>query len=55
MAVKILKPTQVGTLYNEGEVAGFDEETEARLIEQGFAEAVTADKPGKGKGEQPAA
>lgn len=39
MAVKFLKPCQQGTLYNKDEVAGFDKETEARLIKQGFAEA----------------
>jgi len=44
MAVKFLKPTQVGTLYNEGEVAGFDEETEVKLIEAEVAEAVKPDK-----------
>ncbi len=40
MAVKFLKPCQQGALYNEDEVAGFDAETEARLIKQGFAEKV---------------
>lgn len=46
MAVKFLKPCQQGTLYNEGEIAGFDKETEERLIEQKFAEPV---KPAKGE------
>jgi len=41
MAVKFIKPCQQGTLYNEGEVAGFDRETEGRLIKQGFAERHT--------------
>lgn len=47
MAVKFLKPCQQGTLYNEGEIAGFDKETEARLVKQSFAEAVkpAAEKP----------
>lgn len=49
MAVKILKTTQMGTLYNPGELATFDDETEKRLIEQKFAEAYkpakAADKP----------
>lgn len=40
MAVKFLKPCQQGTLYNEGETAAFDDETEKRLVDQGFAEAV---------------
>lgn len=39
MGVKFLKPCQQGTLYNKGEIAGFDRETEARLIKQGYAEA----------------
>lgn len=47
MAVKFLKSTQVGTLYNESEVAGFDEETEAKLIEAEVAEPYQA--PAKGK------
>lgn len=40
MAVKFLRPCQQGALYNEGEVAGFDEATEKRLVDQKFAEAV---------------
>ncbi len=43
MAVKFVKPCQQGSLYNPGEIAGFDKETEARLVKQGFAEAVKAD------------
>lgn len=46
MAVKFLKPTNVGTLYNKGEVAGFSAEIEAALVEQGDAEKVGA-KAGK--------
>ncbi|WP_294328378.1 hypothetical protein [uncultured Sphingomonas sp.] len=42
MAVKFLQPCQQGTLYNEGEVAVFDDETEARLVKQQFAEKVKA-------------
>ncbi len=42
MAVKFLKPCQQGTLYNEGEIAGFDDATEARLVKQEFAEKVKA-------------
>lgn len=52
MAIKFLKPCQQGTLYNENEIAGFDEETENRLIKQGFAEAA---KPAKKTTEKPAA
>ena len=37
MAVKFLKATQVGTLYNEGETAGFDDDVAERLVQQGFA------------------
>jgi hypothetical protein len=43
MAVKFLKPCQQGALYNEGEIARFDKETEARLVAQKFAEAVKAE------------
>ncbi len=42
MAVKFLKPCQQGALYNEGEVAAFDDATEARLVKQEFAEKVKA-------------
>lgn len=42
MAVKFLKPCQQGTLYNEGETASFDADTEKRLVAQKFAEAVKA-------------
>lgn len=47
MAVKFLQPCQQGTLYSEDEIARFDDETEKRLIEQGFAEAVKAKAPEK--------
>lgn len=40
MAVKFLVSTQVGTLYNKGDIAGFDEKTEAELIKAKVAEAV---------------
>lgn len=43
MAVKFLKPCQQGTLYNEGEIAAFDKDTEKRLVDQKFAEAVKAE------------
>lgn len=39
MGVKFLKQCQQGTLYNKGEIAGFDKDTEERLIKQGYAEA----------------
>lgn len=42
MAVKFLTSAQVGTLYNKGEIAAFDDETEAKLIEAKVAEAVKA-------------
>lgn len=45
MAVKFLKPTQQGTLYEEGEIAAFDKEIEDRLIKQKFAVAVKGDQP----------
>ena len=40
MAVKFLQPAQVGTIYNKGEVASFDAETEKDLIGREIAEAV---------------
>jgi hypothetical protein len=40
MAVKFLKPCQQGALYNEGEIASFDEATEKMLVDQKFAEPV---------------
>lgn len=49
MAVTFLKPTQQGTLYNTGETATFDKETEERLVKQRFAD------PAKSKTEKPAA
>ncbi|WP_294292692.1 hypothetical protein [uncultured Sphingomonas sp.] len=44
MAVIFVKPCQQGTLYNVDEVAGFDKDTEKRLIDQEFAKAY---KPAK--------
>ncbi|WP_156361013.1 hypothetical protein [Sphingomonas sp. Leaf257] len=38
MAVKFLKSTQVGTIYNTDEVAAFDAQTEKELIEAKSAE-----------------
>lgn len=38
-AVTFTQPTRVGTLYNTGEVAGFEADVANRLIEQGFAKA----------------
>lgn len=46
MAVKFLQSANVGTLYNEGEVAGFDAKTEAALIKDKIAEPVKT-KPAK--------
>ncbi|WP_314716603.1 hypothetical protein [Sphingobium yanoikuyae] len=40
MAVKFLTQTQVGTLYNKDDVAGFDEKTEEELIKAKCAVAV---------------
>lgn len=45
MAVKFIQPCQQGTLYNVDEIAGFDKETEKRLIEQEFAVAHKPAKP----------
>jgi hypothetical protein len=51
MAVKFLKPCQQGALYNEGEIAGFDKDVEARLVKQGFAESVKAPAKSEGQGQ----
>ncbi|MGO1305733.1 MAG: hypothetical protein ACTMKV_13230 [Sphingomonas parapaucimobilis] len=52
MAVKFLKCCQQGALYTKDEIAGFDAETEDRLIKQEFAKAYEApkDEASKGKG-----
>lgn len=47
-AVKFLMPFTVGALYNEGEVAGFDEATADDLIKRKIAEPVKDAKPAKG-------
>lgn len=49
MTVKFTQSAQVGTLFNEGEIATFDEETEAKLIEDKVA---VAHKLPAAKGEQ---
>ncbi|MEK9211517.1 hypothetical protein [Sphingomonas sp. 2378] len=52
MAVKFLETTQVGTLYNKGEIASFDEKTEKELVEAKTAVAVKADKKDAPSGAQ---
>lgn len=55
-AVKFLMPFTVGALYNEGEIAGFEDAVAADLIERKIAEPVKdakADKGGKGKAAEP--
>lgn len=47
-AVKFLMPYTLGALYNEGEVAGFDDDIAADLIERKIAE------PAKGAKAAPA-
>lgn len=47
MAVKFLTQTQVGTLYNEGEIASFDEKTEEELVKAKVAEPVKGKAGGK--------
>ncbi|MCZ4340178.1 hypothetical protein O4H52_01070 [Sphingomonadaceae bacterium G21617-S1] len=49
MTVKFIEPAQVGTTYNVDEIATFDEETEAKLIEGKVAVDHKLPKP---KGEQ---
>ena len=51
MAVKFLHQHTIGSLYNEGEVAGFDRETEADLIKREIAER---HKPAKEPASEPA-
>lgn len=43
--VKFLMSYTIGALYNEGEIAGFDEDTAKDLIDRGIAEAVKTGKP----------
>ena len=45
MAVKFIQSTQVGTLYNVDDIAGFDAKTEAELIKAEVAVAYKAEKP----------
>lgn len=45
-AVKFIMPFTVGALYNEGEVAGFEDAVADDLVKRGIAEAV---KTAKGK------
>lgn len=55
-AIKFLTPCTVGALYNEGEVAGFEDAVANDLIERGIAEPVKGKKSTDDKsGEQPAA
>ena len=49
-AVKFLMPHTIGTLYNEGEVAGFEDDVAADLIERKIAEKA----PAKGAKDAPA-
>jgi len=51
MAVEFLQSTQVGTLYNKGDIAGFNEETEKQLIGAKVAKAVNSAKAGEKKPE----
>lgn len=44
MAVKFIVSTQVGALYNPGDIAGFDKKTEAELIKAEVAERYEAPK-----------
>ncbi|MDZ7893872.1 MAG: hypothetical protein U5M50_02250 [Sphingobium sp.] len=44
MAVKFKVSTQVGALYNPGDIAGFDKKTEAELVKAGVAERYEAPK-----------
>ena len=46
-AVKFLMPHTVGSLYNEGEIAGFEDDVADDLIERKIAEAVKSKAGGK--------
>lgn len=48
-AVKFLMAYTVGTLYAEGEIAGFHDPVADELIERGIAEEAPAKKGGKKK------
>lgn len=47
-AIKFLTACTVGSLYNKGEVAGFEDAIADDLIKQGVAEAHKAGKGDKG-------
>lgn len=51
--VHFVRPTKLGTLYNTGETAGFDEALADHLVQQGFAEFLSSEeaKPSKEKKE----
>lgn len=51
MAVKFIVSTQVGTLYNPGDIAGFDKKTEAELVKAKVAERYEAPKDQAADGE----
>jgi hypothetical protein len=51
MAVKFLVQAQVGTLYNKGDIAGFDEKTEQQLVEAKVAVAYKDPKPKTAEGQ----
>lgn len=55
MAVKFLTQTQVGTLYNEGEIASFDEKTEEELVKAKVAEPVKGKASDKAAADKAAA
>lgn len=55
MAVKFLMPHTLGSLYEEGEIAGFDPEVEGDLIERKIAEAFKPGKAAEKPAEKPAA
>jgi hypothetical protein len=48
-AVRFLMPYTIGTLYNPGEIAGFETAVADSLIERGIAEPIK-DKSPKAKG-----
>lgn len=52
MAVKFMRSTNVGTLYNKGEIAGFSPEIEAALVKQGDAEKVPGKNEKQGGGDK---
>lgn len=42
--IRFVHPTKLGTLYNAGEMAGFEETLADHLVQQGFAEFLSTEE-----------